>query len=130
MQKNEPAMWFFDHLDASIGIPRKQGPYERLLMDRKYGESWVIQIFCHLFVMAPVSNPRLDRPTVVFFQIQDSQEMLSFSSFMCPSVFCLPMWTRSLCAHVFLIRFYNKVKELCILALMGRVAQPHCCKLL
>lgn len=101
MPENGPAVWLFAHLDTSVVIPCKQGLDEGLLMDSKYGEDCVIQIFCHLFVTAPLSNPRLDRPTAVFVQIKDSQATLSFSSFMCPSVFCVPMWTSSLFAHVF-----------------------------
>lgn len=79
MLENGPAVWFFAHLDTSIGIPCKQGPDERLPVDRKYSEGCVIQIFCHLFVTAALSTPRLDRSTVVFFQIQDPKKH-------CPSV--------------------------------------------
>lgn len=55
----------------------------------------------------------------------------------CPSVpSCVLQFSVCPCGQAafllmfFLIMFYNKVKELCILALIGRVAQPHCCKLL
>lgn len=68
--QNELAVLFFAHLDTRIWIPCKQGPDEGWVMDSEYGEGGVVQIVCHLFVTAALSNPWwLDRPTAVFFQI-------------------------------------------------------------
>lgn len=81
--------------------------------------------------LAPLKNPGLDKPAVIFFWTQDSQITVVLQ-FLCVSFSfsVLPMWTCSIFAHVFLIIFYNKVKKLCILALMRRMSQTHCCKLL
>lgn len=82
------------------------------------------------FVTTALSNPaNLERSTVVFFQIWGSQETFSFGSFTCPSVFCLPVHTCRFFTHFFQ-RFIIRSTELCILALIGRVARLHCCKLL
>lgn len=55
--QNELAVLFFAHLDTRIWIPCKQGPDEGWVMDSEYGEGGVVQIVCHLFVTAALSNP-------------------------------------------------------------------------